>query len=208
MNNRKILLGKSKNKSEQKKEVMKNMRSVKDNQKDLQKLIDKKKNRKPPGKEQSVVNNLSSKTLEKDLNSKDLKDLQNEWVKAMTSRLVKEKKKYKKPLNKLNKKKFKKEVKQKYKEFVAECTKCGFKCAVHDIGCNDTEEEIKEGLLEIIKEPKRKEIMDKAREEAIKILMLRNLKDKNKLRYEIKLIKEDTIREGSSKEMGKWENRR
>ena len=41
MNNRKILLGKSKNKSEQKKEVMKNMRSVKDNQKDLQKLIDK-----------------------------------------------------------------------------------------------------------------------------------------------------------------------
>ena len=40
INDRSILLGKSKNKAEQKKEVMKNMRSVKENQKELQKMID------------------------------------------------------------------------------------------------------------------------------------------------------------------------
>ena len=50
--------------------------------------------------------------------------------------------------------------------------------------------------------------MNKAREEAVKILMLRNLKDKNKLKYEIQLMKEESIGEESSKEMGKWENRR
>lgn len=207
INNRKILLGNSKKKSEQKKEVIKNMRSVKENQKELQKMIDRKKNRKPPSKQQEVVNKLSSQTIKKNLDSKDIKDLQNEWVKATTSKLMKENKKYKNPLKKLNKQKFKKEVKQKYKEFIAKCTKCGFKCYIHDMNCNDTEDDVKDGLLEVIKEPKRKKIMDEAREEAIKILMLRNLRDKNKLKYEIQLMNEETIGEDSSKEMGKWENR-
>ncbi len=206
LNNRQILLGKSKNKSEQKKEVMKNMRSVKENQKELQKMIDRKKNRKPASKQQAAVDELSSQTIKKNLDSKGIKDLQNEWVKATTSKLMKENKKYRNPLKKLNKKKFKKEVKQKYKEFIAKCTRCQFKCYVHDMSCNDTEDDVKEGLLEVIKEPKRREIMNKAREEAIKILMLRNLKDKNKLKYEIQLMNEETIGEESSEEMGKWKN--
>lgn len=208
INDRSILLGKSKNKAEQKKEVMKNMRSVKENQKELQKMIDKKKKRKPSSKEQSVVDNLSSQSIKKDLDSKDLKDLQNEWVKTTATKLMKEKKEYKNPLKKINKNKFRKDVKKKYKEFIAKCTNCGFKCDVNDLNCNDTEEEVKEGLLELIREPKRNEIMNKAREEAVKILMLRNLKDKNKLKYEIQLMKEESIGEESSKEMGKWENRR
>ena len=208
INDRSILLGKSKNKAEQKKEVMKNMRSVKENQKELQKMIDRKKKRKPSSKEQSVVDNLSSQSIKKDLDSKDLKDLQNEWVKTTATKLMKEKKQYKNPLKKINKNKFKKDVKKKYKEFIAKCTNCGFKCDVNDLNCNDTEEEVKEGLLELIREPKRNEIMNKAREEAVKILMLRNLKDKNKLKYEIQLMKEESIGEESSKEMGKWENRR
>ena len=208
INDRSILLGKSKNKAEQKKEVMKNMRSVKENQKELQKMIDRKKKRKPSSKEQSVVDNLSSQSIKKDLDSKDLKDLQNEWVKTTATKLMKEKKEYKNPLKKINKNKFRKDVKKKYKEFIAKCTNCGFKCDVNDLNCNDTEEEVKEGLLELIREPKRNEIMNKAREEAVKILMLRNLKDKNKLKYEIQLMKEESIGEESSKEMGKWENRR
>lgn len=208
INDRSILLGKSKNKAEQKKEVMKNMRSVKENQKELQKMIDRKKKRKPSSKEQSVVDNLSSQSIKKDLDSKDLKDLQNEWVKTTATKLMKEKKEYKNPLNKINKNKFRKDVKKKYKEFIAKCTNCGFKCDVNDLNCNDTEEEVKEGLLELIREPKRNEIMNKAREEAVKILMLRNLKDKNKLKYEIQLMKEESIGADSSKEMGKWENRR
>lgn len=208
INDRSILLGKSKNKAEQKKEVMKNMRSVKENQKELQKMIERKKKRKPSSKEQSVVDNLSSQSIKKDLDSKDLKDLQNEWVKTTATKLMKEKKEYKNPLKKINKNKFRKDVKKKYKEFIAKCTNCGFKCDVNDLNCNDTEEEVKEGLLELIREPKRNEIMNKAREEAVKILMLRNLKDKNKLKYEIQLMKEESIGEESSKEMSKWENRR
>ena len=184
------------------------MRSVKENQKELQKMIDRKKKRKPSSKEQSVVDNLSSQSIKKDLDSKDLKDLQNEWVKTTATKLMKEKKEYKNPLKKINKNKFRKDVKKKYKEFIAKCTNCGFKCDVNDLNCNDTEEEVKEGLLELIREPKRNEIMNKAREEAVKILMLRNLKDKNKLKYEIQLMKEESIGEESSKEMGKWENRR
>ena len=209
INDRSILLGKSKNKAEQKKEVMKNMRSVKENQKELQKMIDKKKKRKPSSKEQSVVSNLSSQSVKKDLDSKDLKDLQNEWVKATAVKLMKEKKRYKNPLNKIDKNKFKKDGKKNYKVFIAKCTNCGFKCDVNDLNCNDTEEEVKEGLLELIREPKRNKIMNKAEEEAAKILMLRNLKDKNKLKYEIQLMKEESHEgEESSKEMGKWENRR
>ena len=91
LNNRSILLGKSKSKSKQKKEVMKNMRSVKENQKELQIMIDKKKKRKPSSKEQSVVSNLSIQSVKKDLDSKDLKDLQKEWVKATAVKLMKKK---------------------------------------------------------------------------------------------------------------------
>ena len=32
---------------------------------------------------------------------------------------------------------------KKYKEFIAKCTNCGFKCDVNDLNCNDTEEEVK-----------------------------------------------------------------
>lgn len=206
LNNRKILLGKSKNKSQQRKEVMKNMRSVKENQKELQKMIERKKNRKPASKQQAVVDNLSSQTIKKNLDSKNIKDLQDEWVKATTSKLMKEKDEYSDPLSDLENEDFKKEVKELYKDFIKKCTKCGFKCDVHDMDCNSKENDIKEGLLEIIKEPKRKVIMNKAREEAIKILMLRNLIDENKLKYEIQLMNEETIGDESSEEMSKWDN--
>lgn len=206
LNNRKILLGKSKNKSQQRKEVMKNMRSVKENQKELQKMIERKKNRKPASKQQAVVDNLSSQTIKKNLDSKNIKDLQDEWVKATTSKLMKEKDEYSDPLSDLENEDFKKEVKELYKDFIRKCTKCGFKCDVHDMDCNSKENDIKEGLLEIIKEPKRKVIMNKAREEAIKILMLRNLIDENKLKYEIQLMNEETIGDESSEEMSKWDN--
>lgn len=206
LNNRKILLGKSKNKSQQRKEVMKNMRSVKENQKELQKMIERKKNRKPASKQQAVVDNLSSQTIKKNLDSKNIKDLQDEWVKATTSKLMKEKDEYSDLLSDLENEDFKKEVKELYKDFIRKCTKCGFKCDVHDMDCNSKENDIKEGLLEIIKEPKRKVIMNKAREEAIKILMLRNLIDENKLKYEIQLMNEETIGDESSEEMSKWDN--
>ena len=84
----------------------------KENQKELQKMIDRKKKRKPSSKEQSVVDNLSSQSIKKDLDSKDLKDLQNEWVKTTATKLMKEKKQYKNPLKKINKNKFKKDVKK------------------------------------------------------------------------------------------------
>ena len=212
LNNRKILLGNSKNKSEQKKEVMKNMRSVKENQKELQNMIDRRKNSKPRSKHGlystiSMCNNLSSQTIKKNLDSKDIKDLQNEWVKASTSKLMKEKNIYINSLSDLNNENFDNEVERLYKEFIRKCTKCGFKCYIHDMSCNDTENDIKDGLLEVIKKPKRKKIMEGAREEAIKILMLRNLRDKNKLKYEIQLMNEETIGNDSSKEMKKWDTR-
>jgi len=195
---------------DRKQKAIENIKSAKNTEKDLKKMIAKQNEAKSP--ENKLINSMTDGVLDGQTQNMDMSEITDEWVDTKASILMRDKDIYQEELDNIDDMSFDEEWSNKKNIWKNECKKCNNKCSVkykdnsgtdfiegskksNKVHCGDKFPKFTKEELDKLRDPYKAIVQKKAKKEALSVFLLRNIKNKEQLKFEIKVMKKDLMGE-------------